>query len=400
MRKIYSLVFLIMFLSCFQAFGEVKIAPYYYLYTSESGFITDTSTMALSTSIYGDFAARIMFNEKWAMLALYELNYQGPGATSDSKNGANFQEQYQDHTIILKPSYVFNDNWVLGGRFGYALQLSKTGSTESWINGMYNYYGIVLGLEGKTKLWNNDLKTGYLFTQNLYPNYSNLLGYFDQTEAQPEQDHYRHKFYGDGTMVFSKIFSIAYSVDDTIKTYLSQGIIEDNGVENVSIAQLDNIAAGKLEMKLSLFDGSMGLGVKQKVEFTNSNQNNLSYDPLDPTDTTTLKYMPNYYTYTYYEISPSFSFTFPNKIVYNLSYVWNIKNYHSRPARDSKGAWLADTEYDIIRQAGTGFSFPMGKFNLGLDYTYIDAVSNMGYEQYYAYNYVSHNIKISYSFEY
>lgn len=400
MRKIYLIVISIMFLSCFKVFGEVKIAPYYYLYTSESGFITNTSSLALSTSIYGDFAARISFNEKWSMLALYELNYQGPGATSDSKNGANFQEQYQDHTIILKPSYVLDDKWTLGGRFGYALQLSKTGSSENWINGLYNYYGIVLGFEGKTKLGNNDIKAGYLFTQNLYPNYSNLLGYFDQTEAQPEQDHYRHKFYGDGTIAVSKTFLITYSVDDTIKTYLSQGIIEENGVENVAIAQLDNIAAGKINLSYSLLGGSIGLGLNQKVEFTNSNQNNLSYDPLNPTDTTTLKYMPNYYTYTYYEISPLFSFTFPNKIIYNLAYVWNIKSYNARPARDSKGAWLADLEYDIIRQISTGFSFPMGKFHLGLDYAYIDAVSNMGYEQYYMYNYASHNIKLSYSFEY
>ena len=77
-----------------------------------------------------------------------------------------------------------------------------------------------------------------------------------------------------------------------------------------------------------------------------------------------------------------------------------MKNYHNRPARYQDGKWSSEKEWDIVRQVDTGFSFPMDKFALGLYYTYISAVSNMGYEQYYRYNYSAHNIKLSYSFEY
>ncbi len=379
-------------------FCEIKIAPYYYLYTTESGFIADTS-VTLSTSIYGDFAAKVIFNDRWSLLALYELNYQGPGATSDSKEGANFQEQYQDHSILVKPTYLLSENWTLGGRIGYVIQLSKTGSTESWNQGLYNYNGWTFGFDGKTKIKNISLTPGYLFSQNLYPNYSNLIGYVQKTEARPEQDHYRHKFYVNATYPILKPLSIYLELSDTIKAYAAQGIINASGVEDTNTRQLDNIFGIKLDLSYLPLKG-MTLELKQKMEVNISNQSDLTFNPLTPTDTTTTRFNTDYYSYTFYEISPVFTYTFPNRISYTISYLWNIKNYHSRFARYKDGTWSSTGEWDINRQVDTGFSFPMGKFALGLYYTYINALSNMGYEQYYRYNYNAHNVKLSYSFEY
>ena len=399
MRKIFLFVSLLCLLFVgAQGACEIKIAPYYYLYTSESAFFADTST-TLSTSIYGDFAAKIVFNDRWSLLALYELNYQGPGATSESKEGANFQEQYQDHSILLKPSYLLNEKWMFGARAGYLLQLSKTGSTEGWGKGLYNYHGLTFGFDGKTKIKNIVLNPGYLFTQNIYPNYSNLIGYVEKTEARPEQDHYRHKFYVDTTFPVLKNLSINLSLNDTIKTYVAQGIIVESGVEDTSVKQLDNIVGVKIDASY-LPIKRLSLAINQKLEINNSNQNDFSFSPTNPADTTTTRYNQDYYSYTFYEISPAIAYTFPNEISWTLSCVWNIKNYHNRPARDKNGGWLKELEWDITRQVDTGFSFPMGKFALGVYYTYISAVSNMGYEQYYRYNYNAQNVKLSYSFEY
>lgn len=400
MRKavLFIMIIIGLLFAAFQGLCEIKVAPYYYLYTSESGFIADTST-TLSTSIYGDFAVKVVFNDRWSLLGLYELNYQGPGATSESKEGANFQEQYQDHTIIVKPSYLFNEKWALGGRIGYVLQLSKTGSTEGWAKGVYNYYGLTAGFEGKTKIANISLTPGYLFNQNLYPNYTDLISYVQKTEAQPEADHYRHKFYVDVAFPILKSLSISASINDTIKAYVNQGIIMENGVEDTSVRQTDNIIGGSADLTYQPLK-NLSLEVKQEFEINVSNQNDLTFNPTNPADTTTVRFNPDYYSYTFYEISPIITYAFPNGISYTISYLWNIKNYNTRVARDSKGKWLADKEYDIIRQLDTGFSFPMGKFALGISYTYLDAVSNMGYEQYYRYNYTAHTIKLSYSFEY
>ena len=381
-------------------FCEVKIAPYYYLYTSESAFIQDTpSATTLSTSIYGDFAVKVIFDERWSFLGLYELSYQGPGATSESKEGANFQEQYQDHSVILKPSYSLSENWLLTGRLGYILQLSKTGSTEGWAKGLYNYYGLTTGFEGKTKIKNIALSPGYLLNQNLYPNYSNLIGYIYKTEARPEADHYRHKFYIDATFPILKNLSISSSLNDTIKAYAAQGIIKESGVEDTSVQQLDNIVGVEIDVSYLPLKG-LSLALNQKLEINSSNQNDLSFSPTDPSDTTTTRFNLNYYSYTFYEVSPVITYTFSNGIAYTLSYVWNIKNYHARLARGKSGNWFSDNEFDITKQLDTGFSFPMGKFALGLNYTYISAVSNMEYEQYYRYNYTANNIKLTYSFEY
>jgi len=383
---------------CSQGFCEMKVAPYYYLYTSESVFFADTYT-TLSTNIYGDFAVKMVFNDRWSLLGLYELNYQGPGATSESKEGANFQEQYQDHSVILKPSYLLSEKWTLGGRVGYALQLSKTGSTESWNKGLYNYYGWMLGFEGKTKIKNIELKPGYLFTQNLYPNYSNLIGYYDKKEARPEQDHYRHKFYADASFPISKTLSVNAGLNDTIKAYAAQGIIGESGVEDTSVKQVDNVAGVELNLSYLPLKG-LSIALNQKLEANFSNQNDFTLSPTNPSDTTTTQFNQNYYSYTFYEISPGITYTFSNNLSLSFSCTWNIKNYHARPARDSKGFWLSEIEYDVIRQLDAGVSLPMGKFSLGINYTYVNAVSNMGYAQYYRYNYTSHNAKLSYSFEY
>lgn len=399
------IVFLILLLLIGRiASTEVNMAPYYYLSTGEALVVSSSETTpiySLSTSIWGDFSALIKINERFSLVPFYELVYQGPGLSIETKEGANFQQQSQEHSVFLKGSYKF-ENLNLHGRLEYVLQLTRTGTNERWVDGLYNLYSWGIDLSPEFFLARTLLRPGYYFVDCTYPNYISLLGMIDKSLAIPQQNHFRHKFYLIGKSVLPGNVFLEYRPSYILKNYKSQKIIDESGVEAGPLQQ-DGILA--FDLKISLpklkYPPVRGLVLILDHVFTwyQSNQNS-----IQTTDTGAIipnTWMQNFYDYRLYEITPQIYYTFKNNIKFNLIYDYSIKNYASRPPRDVNGGWvMGEREFDIVRTLTAGVSFPLGKFSLGLNYVYTNAVSNMRYERYYKYTYDAQTIKLDYSFEY
>src|SRR5512136_1797190 len=112
MRRIGVLLMICAIISANNADAKVSVAPYYYLNTGEALVITTTETepqYSFSTSICGDFAAFVKIGEKFSLVPFYELVYQGPGLSMQTKEGANFQQQSQEHAVFVKGNYRFSE---------------------------------------------------------------------------------------------------------------------------------------------------------------------------------------------------------------------------------------------------------------------------------------------------
>lgn len=242
----------LLFLSCGIAGAEVSMAPYYYLNTGEALVITPaetTPTYSFSTSIWGDFSALIKVNERLSFVPFYELVYQGPGLSMETKEGANFQQQSQEHALFLKGSYKLRENLNLNAKVEYTLQLTRTGTNEKWADGIYNLYSWGIDLYPEVGWGRTLLKPGYYYVDCTYPNYISLLGMIDKSLAIPQQDHVRHKIYLIGESVLPGNVFLEYRPSYIFKNYKSQRIIDESGVETGPLQQ-DGIL--EIGLKVSL----------------------------------------------------------------------------------------------------------------------------------------------------
>jgi len=401
--KIFVMVCLC--LVCGIAEAEVSMAPYYYLNTGEALVITPgetAPTYSFSTSIWGDFSALIKINERLSFIPFYELVYQGPGLSMETKEGANFQQQSQEHALFLKGSYKLRENLNLNAKAEYTLSLTRTGTNEKWQNGLYNLYSWGIDLYPEIAIKNTVLKSGYYFVDCTYPNYLSLLGMIDKSLAIPQQDHVRNKIYLKGESYLPGNVYLEYSPSYTLKNYKSQRIIDESGVETGPLQQDGILEIGlKLSLPKLKYPPIPGLVFIIATNYTwyYSNQNSIQTGETGTIIPDT--WMQYFYDYNQIQVTPQIYYTFPNNIRLTLFFDYSLKYYAARPPRNADGIWLMnEKEFDIVRTLTLGTSFPMGKFSLGLTYIYTSAVSNMKYERYYKYTYEVQTIKLDYTFEY
>jgi len=406
--KIMRIVLMICVVICVnEATAKVSTAPYYYLNTGEALVITTAETepqYSFSTSICGDFAAFMKIGEKFTLIPFYELVYQGPGLSMQTKEGANFQQQSQEHAVFVKGNYRFSEAMSLNSQVEYVLQLTRTGTNERWADGMYNLYSFGFDIYADLALGRTTMKPGFYYVNCTYPNYISLLGMIDKSLAIPQQDQERYKIYLTGEYALPNNMFLEYRPAYTFKNFKWQKVIDETGVEQGPLQQDGIVEMGlKLSIPRLKYPYVPGLVMLVDYAFTwyYSNQNS-----IQTTDTGSIipnSWMPNFYDYRTHELTPQIYYTLPNKIRLILTLDYSLKDYASRPPQDYLGTWLTDTdqkEYDLTRTLTAGVSFPLGSFSLGINYVLTSAVSNMKYERYYKYTYDNQTIMVDYTFEY
>lgn len=258
---------------------------------------------------------------------------------------------------------------------------------EPFGKGLYDLYD--LGFSGSVSynFFFNDkplpLTFGAKYYQRKYPNYTSL-GSTNSTvsaltggkEAKPK-DFNALAFTVDYKTVISNIFAeLSYNL--ICKNYLdaytrtSQGAISDT-------IRLDTAHYVSLSTQMPVAQGTMA---GMDIDYSLYASNGSIYD------STNFVFTDEYYAYGSLAFKPYYSFNLMGDLNAALFYQILFRNYKSRKARGSSGAYSADNQSDLENTIGVSLKYPIDKnMNLVGGFSYMAADSNMKYQDYVKYNF-------------
>ena len=258
---------------------------------------------------------------------------------------------------------------------------------EPFGKGLYDLYDIGVSGSVAYNFFFNDkplpVTFGAKYYQRKYPNYTSL-GSTNSTvssltggKEEKPKDFNALAFTVDYKTVVSGIFAeLTYNL--VCKNYLdayartSQGAISDT-------IRLDTAHYVTLAAQMPVSQGTlMGMDIDYSLYASNGS----IYD------STNLVFTDEYYAFGSLAFKPYYSFNLMGDLNAALFYQILFRNYKSRKARDSAGAYGADNQSDLENTVGISLKYPIDKnFNLVAGVSYMAADSNMKYQDLVKYNF-------------
>ncbi|OGF50645.1 MAG: hypothetical protein A2231_07870 [Candidatus Firestonebacteria bacterium RIFOXYA2_FULL_40_8] len=255
---------------------------------------------------------------------------------------------------------------------------------EPFGKGLYDLYDIGVSGSVSYNFFFNDkplpLMLGAKYYQRKYPNYTSL-GATSATitngkEFKPK-DFNAAAFTVDYKTIIASFFAdLTYNL--VCKNYLDAYTRTSNGEISDTI-RLDTAHYVTLAVQMPVSQGTLA---GMDIDYALYASNGSIYD------STNLVFTDEYYAFGSLAFKPYYSFNLIGDLNTALFYQVLFRNYKSRKARSSSGAYSADNQSDLENTIGVSLKYPIDKnFNLVAGVSYMAADSNMKFQDFVKYNF-------------
>ena len=366
-----------------------------YFFGGEESSLSSNASLMLSPVI--------QFNDKWSLLPIYTGAYQGTKQVTDLVGGGTLFQELQDHRISFKGLYTPGPGWRIKPNLSYKVELLKETKDETWNHGLFDYQKPNVGAEVEYVYQDPfSIRAGYDFYAILFPNYKSLESQVSQLSRELAGDKvlnsYNHALSLGGSLSLPRSSVLELEIDTTLRQYPDQHIVLASGElsQPTRRDQIQSVSAGiKTPVPLSKrwrLLTQVGLG----LAWNQSDQNGY--------DAQRTRFIPHYYDYLDYRISPGFQFFYgpqDRPLILGLSGWVSTRDYSKRPVQNSEGTYGSEKIHTWSSAATASMSYPVAPhFALQLATQLGWNSSNMKYEKLYRYNFHTATYLIGFSYEY
>ena len=364
----------------------------------------------LGGDVLGYYAPAMKFDENWSLLPSINASYQGTKQVLDVAGAGTLFQQQMDYRgsvtgIYQKPGSL----WRLKPTASYKYELLKETNDENWGGGLFDYQKWDVGL-GADYVYKDPyaVRMSVDYYKLHFPHYTSL-------ESQAALDFngqpLARELIGDyvlDTRNVAASVGMDFPMGDklvlsggaaaALEMFPNQRIVDASGLLDSPLRQ-DVVtmvtAGGKYAIeKSSLF--RMLASLDAGFTYDSSNQN--SYDAVNTV------FIPGYYNYWEASLGPSLKFFWGPKdeaIALQLSATGWYRDYPQRPAQDGTGIYLSETVHTTTGVLAANFTYPLvPHLDFLVNVQLGRALSNMQFQQFYAYNYTVENYMFGFRYDF
>lgn len=384
----------------------IEFSPIYELQATGGQTFFNGQKGSLAGNVDGTAAPAMKLDANWALLPTLNTAYSGTEQVLDVVGGQTLFQVQWDNTAALKGIYTPNgSDWRLKPSTSFKYEFLKETNDEPLGQGLFDYDQWGVGFEAEYLY-----RDPYSFHLSLdyysvhFPNYTSL-------ESQAATLGLARQLVGDyvldthDVLIQAGITAPVYDrlVFDGGLTILNQNFPNQHLVDITG--DLDGplrdditttLSAG-LKMPKELNSDMRVLGALDlSASYNSSNQNSF--------DATQTRYVPYYYNYGQFKISPSIKLMVgPVKqpVVVGLSAAYWYRRYPYRPVQDPTGNYIGgDIRTDNWMLEGS-VSYPISqRFDLVFDAQYGQGSSNMQFDEFFQYEYTVSSYWFGFSYKY
>lgn len=400
-----------------RALHAVEYIPIYSLNMMGGQYFFTGSKSSLNGNAVGNIAPVLKFNERWSLLPIYSVNYQGTKQVTDPVGSGTLFQQFMDHRVSAMGLYSSPaSQWRLKPSAGYKVEFMKETRDEAWGRGLFDYHKAGVGFEAENVYKDPfSYRVSYDFYYVRFPNYVSLesksgvdpfgnpLG--RETAGTRVLDTFNHQVSLSATRPFpydSPRVSLQAGYSALWQAFPDQPIINRKGQPN----DHDPKKRQDFNQSLSLGVGyprSLGGGAYQLnsrfgagLNHNGSNQNTF--------DAARSVFVSNSYSYYGYSAGPGATLSWgdskqPAWLSAGLTY--SHTRYLGRLAQRSDGGYTSDRQNADRFLLSFGYGYPIAPhFSLKAQANFLWASSNMAYEATYRYAYRTANYLFGFTYDY
>jgi len=338
----------------------------------------------------------IRLNKRNYIIPLYNLNYHRKRQVISQEEGGRLTQETMTHNFFLTYKRLLTRKLTAKFSALGTLAYYKETNDEDWSKGLYDYIdkGALMDFEytlshPKERVF-KELNFETEYYRRMYTNFRSLISLATPTALEEnEKDYDGLKFTLGYLRQNPDGLSFEAEYMPLLKYYTDKLVIDSDGVLISGKEREDNQHTINLDLSYPLTK-RLTIGLDNQIIINRSNQN--YYDSRNTITLSDDVFTDDYYDYNSYQIKPSLSYNIPIKknkdLTINLSYSYLNRLYTNRKAQSSNGSYTTEDEEDKYHTINLGLSYPLtDKIKALFIVDYIDAQSNMKYEEYYRYNY-------------
>jgi len=401
----------------------IRIAPLLNLQILGGQYFFEGERGNLSGNLSLLAAPSLKLSPAWTLVPSYSASYQGTKQVVDLVGAGTLFQERMDHRVGVKGIWRPGGDsaWRIKPAANFKTELLQETRDETWGNGLFDYRKYGAGLEAEY-IYQDPLsmRVGYDYAFTHFPNYTSLESKESQDfNGQPLArelvgghilDNHGHALTVGGAMEVAALDPEASLLKGLIldmqyvalyQRYPQQHLVDASGNLTPGLRtdwthlvdftfRQPSQPRGNLRMLTTV-----GLG----GVFARSNQN--SYDALHT------RFLDDYYDYDELSVRPSVTALLgepgggAKPALLSLSFNLSQRRYLERPTQDSTGLYQSSRIRQTNWYLGGTLSYPMDRnFSLMANMQYGRASSNMGFQQFYKYDYTSVNYLFGVSYEY
>ncbi|MBI4422290.1 MAG: hypothetical protein HY554_01100 [Elusimicrobia bacterium] len=397
--------------------GEAaEIIPMYQLSLMGGQYFFSGAKSSLNGNVQGNVAPAVKFSERWTLLPVYSVNFQGTKPVTDPVGSGTLFQQSMDHRLSVAGLYSDpGGRWKFKPSASYKAQFLKETRDEGWGDGLFDYHKAGVGFEVEDVYKDPfSVRIGYDFYYIRFPHFQSLesksgldpngnpLG--RETAGANVLDTLNNQFTIAATRPFPydnpKVsLQATYSVN--YQRFADQKLVDLSGQYQSSLRQdtLQSLAVsaahprpvswGGMDFRLS---NRFGVG----ASYNGSNQNNY--------DASRAQFISDAYSYATFWAGPSWSLAWgPEKAQSwtSLGFTFSRTQYLGRLVQDRTGQYLSEKQKTDRYHLSLGYGYPVApNFSLRAQANFLWAESNMKYEATYRYTYSTANYLVGFSYDY
>ncbi|RKY28068.1 MAG: hypothetical protein DRP61_02720 [Candidatus Omnitrophota bacterium] len=355
-------------------------------------------------NIFGYICPSLKIDPTLYLIPLYTLEYKRLRQFISEEEGIVQYTNYLTHNLTLGLRKEFKKNWFIKistlGTWNYV----KETKDEDWGEGLYDYRDAGVSLDFRHRIRTEktfeNYTWGFEYFRRKYPNFQSLLSIgMPSAPEKNEKDFDGYKFSFGWERATSEGLKFYIKPYLLLKFFLDKHLLNEDGTLNSSKKRKDTL--------LNL-DWGISFPLTEKIRFFLDNNYSYNYSKLgyyDSKNTLILtddKFIPRYYYYQSFLISPSLEYIYPlegeKEISLKLGFSFLYKDYFDRKAQTESGTYSQKDQRDLEYELSAALSFPITKkLNWLIRYSYTWARSNQRYEAYYRYNYDTYLIEAGFS---
>jgi len=363
--------------------------------------ISDEEGSSSDLGAYGNclLSPRYFLSDNTSLTLLYNGSYQERRDFYSDEVGPRETTKFQRHTLTPMARFDFGENlrYAILPTLFYTRTFNKDVEGGGWNDGLYNYqdFGGGLGfLMEDLGFGNGDgsLRIDFQYYRRRYPNYDSLLDLATGINVEKDERDY-HGILSKIGYHFTQQTGYSWGADYYLlyKMLDDKKVVDSNGILS-SDDQDDYLHSLSLRWWYTILgvNGKLQAGLDLNGTLYDSNQN--WYDGMGTTSLGDDVFLPDFYDYTSYRLTPNVAYTFILfPLTANLSYSYQRLDYTDRLAQRSDGTYGSNEQYE--KQDMINFSLRyalMLNLSLYAQYQYIDVRSNNTNETVYSYNHTVH----------
>lgn len=395
--------------------GAVEVIPLYQLSLMGGQYFFSGQKSSLNGNAYGNVAPAIRFNERWTMLPVYTVNYQGTKPVTDPVGNGTLFQQSMDHRVSVGGIYEASERWRLKPNASYKAQFLKETRDEAWGRGLFDYRKIGVGFEAEDIYREPfSIRYAYDFYYVRFPHFQSLeskagvdpngnpLG--RETAGANVLDTYNNQFTVTATRPFpyeapKAALQASYSIN--YQQFPDQKLVDLSG-QYLSGLRRDFLQTFSLSATapkpVTLFGDPYRLSNRFGIgmSYNGSNQNTF--------DAGQAKYVPDAYSYTSVWAGPAWTLAWgPEKTQgwVSAGLTWFRTQYLGRLVQEANGAYTDQKQRTDRYLLSLGYGYPIApNFSLRAQANFLWSDSNQHYEATYRYTYSTANYLFGFSYDY